>query len=166
VPATAELIRNHIEYTIWASNRLLEAASTLQAEERQRDFGTADGSIQRTLTHVMQSERMWLRRIQEGTPTISRVLPGDDEWQTLIERWRGVHQEWRAWARPLTEEGADAIIRYADMKGNPMREPVWHIVLHVVNHGSHHRGQVSGFLRAMNTIPPPLDFIVFVRDKP
>jgi len=32
-----------------------------------------------------------------------------------------------------------------------------------VNHATHHRGQVSGFLRAMGHAPPPLDLIAFYR---
>jgi len=42
------------------------------------------------------------------------------------------------------------------MNGDPHMNPVWEIVLHVVNHGSHHRGQVSGFLRALGHAPPQL----------
>jgi uncharacterized damage-inducible protein DinB len=33
----------------------------------------------------------------------------------------------------------------------------------VVNHGTHHRGMVSGFLRAMGHTPPPLDLIAYYR---
>jgi uncharacterized damage-inducible protein DinB len=40
---------------------------------------------------------------------------------------------------------------------------LWKIVLHVVNHGTHHRGQASGFLRAMGHVPPPLDLIAYYR---
>jgi uncharacterized damage-inducible protein DinB len=35
--------------------------------------------------------------------------------------------------------------------------------LHLVNHGTHHRGQISGFLRAMDHTPPPLDLIAYYR---
>jgi uncharacterized damage-inducible protein DinB len=33
----------------------------------------------------------------------------------------------------------------------------------VVNHGTHHRGQVSGFLRSMGHTPPALDLIAYYR---
>jgi uncharacterized damage-inducible protein DinB len=33
-----------------------------------------------------------------------------------------------------------------------------------VNHGTHHRGQVAGFLRAMGKAPPPLDLMAFYRE--
>ena len=50
---------------------------------------------------------------------------------------------------------------YSDMRGNPWRQPVGHLVLHVVNHATHHRGQVSGFLRAMGHTPPKIDLVFY-----
>jgi hypothetical protein len=35
-------VRTHLDYSNWASNRLIAAASTLLPEELARDFGTAD----------------------------------------------------------------------------------------------------------------------------
>ncbi|MFL6446663.1 MAG: DinB family protein [Bryobacteraceae bacterium] len=39
------------------------------------------------------------------------------------------------------------------------------LLSHVVNHSTHHRGQVSGFLRAMNYTPPPLDLVAYHRQR-
>jgi uncharacterized damage-inducible protein DinB len=50
------------------------------------------------------------------------------------------------------------------MRGNPWRQPLGQLVLHVVNHGTHHRGQVSGFLRAMGHVPPKLDLVSYYRN--
>ena len=44
--------------------------------------------------------------------------------------------------------------------------PAWQIVMHVVNHGTHHRGAVSGFLRAMGKTPPKLDLIAYYFAQP
>jgi uncharacterized damage-inducible protein DinB len=54
---------------------------------------------------------------------------------------------------------------YQDMRGNTWTNPIWHLVLHVVNHGTHHRGQAAGFLRAMGHVPPVLDLIAYYRSK-
>jgi uncharacterized damage-inducible protein DinB len=159
-----QLIRNHVEYTIWATDRLLNAAKELSPDERERDFGTATKSVQGTLAHVLQSERMWLRRIQEGSPDIPRSVAGDEQWDCLLERWPAIHEAWRDWAARLPDEEADTVIDYTDLKGNQQRQPALQILLHVVNHATHHRGQVSGFLRALGRTPPPLDFIAFARE--
>jgi len=57
-------------------------------------------------------------------------------------------------------------ISYSDMSGNPWKQPLWQLILHVVNHGTHHRGQVSGFLRAMGHVPPKLDLVNYYRANP
>ena len=64
----------------------------------------------------------------------------------------------------LTDEAAQAEVSYADMRGNPFRQQLGLLVLHVVNHGTHHRGQVSGFLRAMGHAPPKLDLVFYYRE--
>lgn len=160
----SQLIRNHVEYTIWATDRLLFAARELKPEERERDFGNATQSIQGTLTHVLQSERLWLRRIQEGSPSIPRAMAGDEQWECLLHRWPAIHEAWRNWASRLSDEDAETVIDYTDLKGEPQRQSAWKILFHVVNHATHHRGQVSGFIRALGRTPPPLDFIAFVRE--
>ena len=70
---------------------------------------------------------------------------------------------WRDWAAGLTDENVASEAAYQDLKGNPHTTQWWKIVLHVVNHGTHHRGQVSGFLRTMGHLPPPLDLMAYYR---
>ena len=159
----SHLIRNHIDYTIWATNRLLDAAAKLNGEELRHNFGTADRSIQGTLTHLLRAERTWLRRIQEGTPAAPWAVPADEQWEALSVEWPEIHQNWRNWAGALSDMDAERQLDYTDLKGNQWKQPIWQIVLHVVNHSTHHRGQVSGFLRALGKTPPPLDFIAFTR---
>ena len=159
----SHLVRNHIDYTIWANNRLIDAAAKLNQEELRRNFGTADRSVQGTLTHLLRSERTWFHRIEEGTPATPWAVPADEQWEALIVEWPEIHQNWRNWASDLSDTDAEAQLEYTDLKGNHWKRPIWQIVLHVVNHSTHHRGQVSGFLRALGKTPPPLDFIAFAR---
>ena len=65
----------------------------------------------------------------------------------------------------LTEETAAADLFYRDIRGNSLNQPFWQEVIHVVNHGTHHRGQAAGFLRSMGLTPPPLDMTVFYRTR-
>jgi uncharacterized damage-inducible protein DinB len=158
-----DLIRNHLAYTVWATRRLVDAAATLSPEQRERDFGTADKSIAGTLVHIFRSERSWLLRIKEGKPSIPSKQASDEEWNVLLEQWPILHEEWREWASGLADGDPDRGIDYTDLKGNPYSQPLWQLILHVVNHATHHRGQVSGFLRVLGFTPPPLDFVAYMR---
>jgi len=160
---SAEALRSHIGYTAWASGRLVEAAAGLTQEELTRDFGTADKSVLGTLVHVFGADRLWLARLK-GEPANTYLTDADYRLTVLQNDWPALYQRWKAWADGVTDATANAELSYADMSGNPFRQQVGLLVLHVVNHGTHHRGQVSGFLRAMGHAPPKLDLSFYYRE--
>src|ERR1700676_3078300 len=162
MPASADTLRLHLDYSAWASNRLLEAASKLNEEELSHDFKTSDKNIASTLAHAFAADRVWLGRIQ-GNPPATFIDDKDRQLDVLKTEWPALQQRWKQRATPLSDQSVLAKISYKDLKGNQYETPLWQILLHVVNHATHHRGQASGFLRAMGHTPPPLDLIVYYR---
>lgn len=140
----------------------MDAAAKLSEEELTRDFKTADRTVLDTLVHIYAADRIWLARVLGETRT-SFSGPEDRDLALLQTEWPALHQRWKLWLRDFTDDDASRVIEYKDMKGRPYSQPVWQILLHMVNHGTHHRGQVSGFLRAMDKTPPPLDLIGYYR---
>ena len=159
----ADTVRTHLAYTTWAANRLLEAAAHLTPEELTRDFGTADKSVVGTLAHVFAADRIWISRVK-GRPPAKFLFPEERDLAVLQREWPKVLAEWKEWAAGVTDDSLAGICAYQDTRGNSYSSPLWQIVLHVVNHGTHHRGQVSGFLRTMGKVPPPLDLMAFYRE--
>ncbi len=157
-----ELLGYQIEFSAWANERVLSAAAKLSAEELEHDFKSSENSVRGTLTHIYRSERMWLARI-EGTPVDYRV-PGDDTLSALVERWPATSRHWIRWSQTLTDESAIAQLTYQDLRDNSWTQPLWKVILHVVNHSTHHRGQAIGFIRALNHTPPNVDSITFARE--
>ena len=159
-----DVLRNHLNYTAWASGKLVDAASALNPQELLRDFGTADRHVLGTLVHIYAADRVWLGRI-EGSPPAQFIVPKQDmhlavlrtDWPVLLERWK-------QWGTRLTEESMNRDISYTSAKGDEFVTPTWQIVLHLVNHATHHRGQASGFLRAMGHTPPVLELTAFYRE--
>jgi uncharacterized damage-inducible protein DinB len=161
---SADVLRIHLAYTAWASRRLVDSAAQLPPEQLTRDFETADHSVLGTLAHVFAADRIWLARVTGVAPT-AFISDADRQLSVLQKDWPELQARWQQWAASLTDENVRAMLDYKDMKGNAYRQPLWQIVLHVVNHGAHHRGQVSGFLRAMGHIPAPLDLIFYYRQQ-
>jgi uncharacterized damage-inducible protein DinB len=161
---SADTLRLHLDYHAWASGRLLDATGQITPDELTRDFKTSDKNVLETLTHVFAADSIWLARVRGESPT-TFLAPEDRHPGVLSQQWPAIQQRWKEWAAPLSDQDVQAKISYRDMKGNPWEQPLWQILLHVVNHGTHHRGQVSGFLRAMGHNPPPLDLIAFYRES-
>jgi uncharacterized damage-inducible protein DinB len=160
-----EVLQLHIDYSAWASKRLVDAAAHLSVEELARDFSTADHSVLDTLVHLYAADRVWFWRLQPVGPNPGFVSSTDRSLAVLQHEWPALYQRWKEWARTLTPESADTVVSYQDMRGNSWSQPLWQVILHVVNHGTHHRGQVAGFLRSMGHTPPPLDLVFYHRER-
>jgi uncharacterized damage-inducible protein DinB len=165
MPITAIDLRAHMRYSMWASKRLVDVAATLPEDELTRDFTTADKSVLGTLAHVYAVDRVWLGRLH-GRPPATFLDPATDiRLDVLRYDWPPLLAQWEALLSAQTDDSVLGACRYLNLKGEPWETPIWQIVLHVVNHGTHHRGQVSGFLRAMGHTPPPLDLIAYYREQ-
>ncbi len=161
MPFPVDTLRLQLDYSAWASQRLLDASAQLSADELTRDFQTADKTVLDTLVHVFAADRIWLARVQ-GQQRSFRD-PEDRDLTVLQTEWPALHERWKLWLRDFHDDDAMRVISYQDLKGRAYAQPVWQILLHVVNHGTHHRGQVSGFLRSMGHTPPPLDLMAYYR---
>jgi uncharacterized damage-inducible protein DinB len=164
MPVSADVLRTHLDYTAWASARLVEAAAALPPEQLTHDFQTADKSVLGTLVHVFGADRIWLARVKGVTPG-PYLTDADYHLSVLQTTWPEVLGEWRWRAAGWTDETVTTAISYTDMRGNQWTQPLWQLILHVVNHGTHHRGQASGFLRALGHKPPVLDLVAFYRHQ-
>ena len=159
---TKAILETHLKYTAWASGRLLEAAAALSEEELNRDFLTADKTVLGTLVHCFAADRAWYYRV-DGSPRSSFIDPEDRSLAVLTTEWPKYSQRWLETLSKETEESLARIITFTDWKDKQHQQPLWQIILHMVNHATHHRGQVSGFLRSMGGVPPQLDLIFYYR---
>jgi uncharacterized damage-inducible protein DinB len=163
MPLSADVLQEHLRYTAWASQRLVRAVEHLPAEHLTRDFQTSDRSIMGTLVHVFAADRVWLSRVKQeaAAPFLS---DSDFNLHVLQIDWPLMHEKWHEWAKDLTDSSVGEGIAYRNLEGKSFVHSLSQIVLHVVNHATHHRGQVSGFLRALGHTPPAVDLIHYYRE--
>ena len=56
-------------------------------------------------------------------------------------------------------------ITYSNLKGDPMKNSVYEIAFHCLNHSTYHRGQLITILRQLGAIDlPGTDFIAYLRE--
>jgi uncharacterized damage-inducible protein DinB len=148
-----------LRFSAWASRRVLESTAALSAEERHRNLGSSFGSVYDTLEHIYQADAIWWDRLM-GVPTgdLSKYDPSPDlsEWLPLLDRYI-------EWAKGLKVTDWDRIVAFRFVSGDAGQQPVWQIVLHVVNHASYHRGQIATMLRQLGHKPAGTDLIMFYR---
>src|SRR5579863_5847915 len=91
---SVETLRTHIDYTVWASRKMLEAAAGLSPEELNRDFDTADKSVLGTLLHIYGGDIVWIERMY-GKSLTSRPYDSQANLATIEAGWPPVWDRWR-----------------------------------------------------------------------
>jgi uncharacterized damage-inducible protein DinB len=160
-------IKQLFNYTEWANDLAINAASGLSDEQLRRDFKISHSSIFGTLCHMAGAEWIWLER-WHGTS------PGKEAWAlwgtascpdlaTLEQRWRELRERRAKFISELDEPGLAAELHFRLLSGDSNSMPLVNQMQHVVNHATMHRGQVVGMIRQLGIDPPSTDLLFYLR---
>lgn len=154
-------IRELYGYNRWANQRTLNAATELDGDAFTRAMGSSFSSVRDTLAHVLSGEWIWLERWQGRSPTALLNAADFPTVQSLQSRWEGVEQDRRRFIQELTRERLGKDLAYINRSGEHYSYPLWQQMVHVVNHSSYHRGQVTTLLRQLGAEAVSTDFLAY-----
>lgn len=161
-----EDLKTLLDFHYWARDRVLAAVGELTPEQYTRDLGSSFRSIRDTLAHTYSAEWAWYQRWQGASPRALLAAEGFPDMKTLRDAWIAHEVKMRAYLDAVGEPGIARVIAYTTLNGEPGSSVFWHMLQHVVNHGTYHRGQVTTMLRQMGAAPPQsLDLIAFYRTR-
>ena len=159
-------LRTLLDFHYWARDRVLDAAAALAPDQFTRDMGGSFRSIRDTLVHLYSAESVWLQRWQGISPAVPIAAEEFSDVVTLRKAWGTQEARMRAHLDSVGEKGLDLVIEYRMLNGEPGASVFWHMLQHVVNHGTYHRGQVITMLRQLGAAPPKsVDLIAFYRTR-
>jgi uncharacterized damage-inducible protein DinB len=159
------------EYDRWANNRVLQAASTLSAEEFTRDLGGSFRSVRDTLVHIVGGEWGWLTYWKEPSPSSAFVTDLWTRHNALFNpnafpdlaavqlKWAEVEREQVEFVNHVTNESLGRML--------PLRTTqisLAHLMQHLANHSTYHRGQVALMMRRLAAEPLATDFHMFLME--
>jgi uncharacterized damage-inducible protein DinB len=152
-----------LDYHYWARDRVLDAAGNLTPEQFTQDLGSSFRSVRETLAHIYAAEWAWCSRWNGVSPTaFPSDLPADV--RGIRASWGTLESDVRAVLDRMGEQGLAQVIEYKMLNGDARASIFWHMLQHVVNHASYHRGQVTTMLRQLGAAPPQsMDLITFYR---
>jgi uncharacterized damage-inducible protein DinB len=152
------------EYNTWANGKIFAAAAGLRPEQLREAAHSGHGTLFATLIHLYDTEYGWRMLAQHGqqTPEIT-----EKEILTLSDLMARSLAEAAAMANfigGLSDADTSRLLHYN--VGHELRERVlWHVLYHVANHGSYHRGECAATLSALGRSPGELDFTIFLRER-
>lgn len=151
----------HIDYTLWASSKLLDAAGRLSDEELTRDLRVSHTSLLGTLQHIFYADRIWLSRLEGRTlSSFTDPDPGPGV-EALKEHWPVVIKSLRDFVEYAPSSLFEEELAFRRLNGDAQRMTHWKVLLHIVNHATLHRGQVMAMLRQMGHVPPGTDYMFY-----
>jgi uncharacterized damage-inducible protein DinB len=154
------------DYSCWATGRVLSTARRLTTEQFVTPVVPEHGSLRATLVHTLSAERTWRMRCQEGVSPTSPLAEADfASVDALAERWREEEARMRGYLAGLSEEALGGLISYRTTKGVPYEDPLWLLLMQVVNHATQHRSEAALMLTVYGASPGNLDLSVYLREQ-
>lgn len=151
-------------YNYWAHHRLLDVVKTSSPDQFTKDLGSSHGGIQGTLVHTMGAEEIWLARWKGSSPANFYSADQFPTFDSLYQHWGKVESEMLSFVNGLhTENDVVRKITYRDLKGNQYTQVLWHLMQHLANHSTYHRGQVVTMLRQVGIKPVATDLVAYYR---
>jgi uncharacterized damage-inducible protein DinB len=159
-------IRQLYDYNRWADRRILAMASTLTNEDFIRPMGNSFSSVRDTLSHILGAEWIWLERWQGRSPKTLLDGASFPTVQSLESRWETVERDQAQFIEALTSQRLVEELPYLNQGGQRYSYPLWQQMVHVVNHSSYHRGQITTLLRQLGAEAASTDLLVYYDETP
>ena len=145
-------LREMFLYDDWANH---EALRSLQEMEHPPE------RARKLMAHIVAAELLWMARLeqaQQKSPVWPELGLKDCHQQLLALR-----AAWDLYFSGLTDADLEREIAYTNSKGEKYTNAVRDILMHVLMHGTYHRGQIAAAVRDRAGEPAYTDFIEAVR---
>jgi uncharacterized damage-inducible protein DinB len=159
-----------LDYHYWARDRMLDAAEMLTPEQYLKDLGNSFKSVRDTVVHTYSAEWNWYSRWNSrwnGTSPTAMLDPGEfPDLASVRAAWRSHEKKVREFVAELGEKNVDRVFEYRLMNGQEARSVFFHMLQHVVNHATYHRGQITTMMRQLGAaVPKSQDLIAYYRER-
>lgn len=157
------LLRDHVrlmaEYNNWMNKKIFEACESLRPDKITENRGAFFGSILGTLNHLVVGDTLWLQRFSRAFDSYRELDPVAElpqpealnsilfaQFSELKIRRDLLDHVFVTFAEAVKEEDLLRVVRYNNLKGETSTKLLFSLLLHVFNHQTHHRGQVTTLL--------------------
>jgi uncharacterized damage-inducible protein DinB len=157
-------ILNLYDYNYWANAQVLATAAMVSEAQFLAPASVSHGSLRGTLVHILAAEWMWRVRCQEGLSPggllSEAALPS---LAAIRSRWQSEEQAMRAYLTSLNDDDLAGFVGYTTTRGVPHHNKLWHLLVHLVNHGTQFRAEAAVLLTGYGHSPGDLDLIAYLR---
>lgn len=161
-PAYGDFVRLLLRYKAWANGITFPAILALPAGEALRPRATRFGNIVHTLNHVYVVDDIFRAHLEGRNH--GYAARNTDETPDLAGLWeaaQALDQWYVTYAAGLSDAALGEMVEFQFVDGGAGAMTRAEILLHVVNHGTYHRGFVGDMLYQVPAAFPGNDLSVF-----
>jgi uncharacterized damage-inducible protein DinB len=151
------------QYNAWANARILDATAQVAPEQFLAPASYSHGGLRGTLTHILFAEWIWRNRWEGISPTEGFTLEDFSNFEALHSRWKMEEKALMSFVENVDEQKLEGVVHYSRTGGEPRENILWHLMLHLVNHGTQHRSEAAIMLTDLGHSPGDIDFIKYLR---
>ena len=162
-----EILQTLYRYHSQSTARLLDALAPLSAADLEAPGCSGHGSIRDTLAHLIATQWGWFSWFDGSMPPAeSYALAGSrtkeiDSLEKARTRWAEVDRQTQRCVAALTEDALRSEWSWSTPSGLHVALPLWQLMTHVANHGTHTRAQIIAAIRRSGRAPGNYEFLMF-----
>ncbi|MFT0693201.1 DinB family protein [Acinetobacter bereziniae] len=160
-------LRRFAQYNIWATQRLCECLKAVSDADFNQDIGLYFKSIAGTLNHLLLGEHyLWYSRFKENhSPTMALNTVIHQDKTQLLNELSHKSLNWLSFIDDLDETVLTGNLNYFRSNGEAQSLPYADTLIHVFNHGTHHRGQVTAAMTILGYQCPEFDWLYMLVEE-
>lgn len=156
------------DYHSWANKRIFNHIENLPEETAYQEVKSVFPSVSHVLLHMCRADYIWLNVLSEVA--YQEIIDSVGKFESAQGDMTAIKQH----AFELEAQYHDFFSRQMDLKQTfSMKHPKLgtlettyaDIILHVVNHGTYHRGNVTAMLRQLGHTGIPTDYMYYLYEK-
>jgi uncharacterized damage-inducible protein DinB len=134
-------------YNIWANDIQCSWLQQLSDEQWNRHIVSSFNSIQQTVLHIIAAENIWLQRLNklENTVWLQNSYTGTKAEHIAL--WKSLSQQLKNFVTGMDENILNENLDFKRINGDAYSLKHYHVLAHIFNHSTYHRGQLVTMLR-------------------
>jgi len=144
------LFHQLFDYNFYCNKKLIEQCTGLKKVPKK---------TRSLFSHILNAHHIWNMRL------INKPWEYEVWQEHLLKDWQDLHYDNQRTTFEIINNTTDFEKRvdYQTTAGRVFGNEVKDILFHMVNHATHHRGQIVTNLRAKDIAPEPMDYIIYKR---
>lgn len=156
-------LKAYTAYNLWANNEMIKCVEQLSYEQLHQSIESSFNSVFKTVLHIWDAEYIWLQRMQGNSikDWPSKMM---DKNGFSTNLFLANSANFNDFVQHASDSLFEQMCTYTNLKGENFSTHYSTVVMHCMNHGTYHRGQLVTMFRQLGLREiPSTDIITFDR---